>query len=129
MTFNTSNSIRIGLYNVKVNPHVSKPCTCFKCQTFVSGQCQMQRKNHLFQRSAMVVRFVKILTNVQIVAKPIWPSLKDFHIYIKEARKFVSMVSDSSAQKSYASVTKAYFTSVETQTDLIWLNKQTNQYH
>ena len=33
------------------------------------------------------------------------------------------MTNDSSAQKSYASVTKPVFTSVETQTDITWLNK------
>ena len=40
-----------------------------------------------------------------------------------EARKFVSMVNDSTAQKPYTSVTKAFFTSVEAQTDMPWLNK------
>ena len=71
----------------------------------------------------MRVRLGKMLTNVQIVVNSIRPSLEDFHIYIKEARKFVSMVNDLSAQKSYASMTKSDFTSVEPQTDLIWLNK------
>ena len=32
------------------------------------------------------------------------------------------MTNDSSAQKSYAIVTKSVFTSVETQTDITWLN-------
>ena len=71
----------------------------------------------------MRVRLVKMFTNVQIVANPIRRSPEDFHIYIEEARKFVSMVNDSSAQMSYASMTKSDFTSVETQTDLICLNK------
>jgi len=33
------------------------------------------------------------------------------------------MANDSSAQKPYASVTEAFFTSVETQTDMPWLNR------
>jgi hypothetical protein len=33
------------------------------------------------------------------------------------------VTNDSSAQKLYASVTKPVFTSVETQTDITWLNK------
>ena len=45
------------------------------------------------------------------------------NISYPEARKFVSVTNDSSAQKSYASVTKPVFTSVETQTDITWLNK------
>jgi hypothetical protein len=45
------------------------------------------------------------------------------NISYPEARKFVSMTNDSSAQKSYAILTKSVFTSVETQTDITWLNK------
>jgi predicted RNase H-like nuclease (RuvC/YqgF family) len=45
------------------------------------------------------------------------------NISCPEARKFVSVTNDSSAQKSYPSVTKPVFTSVETQTDITWLNK------
>jgi hypothetical protein len=40
-----------------------------------------------------------------------------------EARKFVSMANDSSAQKPYTTVTKAIFTSVEAQTDMPCLNR------
>jgi hypothetical protein len=40
------------------------------------------------------------------------------NISYPEALNFVSMTNDSSAQKSYASVTKPVFTSVETQTDI-----------
>ena len=40
-----------------------------------------------------------------------------------ENRKFVSMTSNSFAQMPHISVTKAFFTSVEAQTDMSWLNR------
>jgi hypothetical protein len=79
------------------------------------------------QRKAMMATLVKMLTSVPIVGNLIWPPLKTIkverNISYPEARKFVSVTNDSSAQKSYASVTKPVFTSVETQTDITWLNK------
>ena len=80
----------------------------------------------------MMATLVKMLTSVPIVGNLIWPPLKtqffikekriqtikvERNISYPEARKFVSVTNDSSAQKSYASVTKPVFTSVETQTD------------
>ena len=47
ITFNTPNiptSIRIGLYNVRVNPYIPNPVRCFKCQKFGHGQCQCKGK-------------------------------------------------------------------------------------
>ena len=47
ITFNTPNiptSIRIGLYNVKVNPYIPNPVRCFKCQKFGHGQGQCKGK-------------------------------------------------------------------------------------
>jgi len=45
------------------------------------------------------------------------------NISYPEARKFVSMRNNSSSQKSYASVTKAVFTSLETKAYITWLDK------
>lgn len=144
ITFNTPNiptSIRIGLYNVRVNPYVPNPVRCFKCQKFGHGQGQCKGKIICFKCSeeghdGYTCENAHKCTNC---GEPHMASSKDCPLYIKErkiqaikvernisypeARKFVSMANDSSAQKSYASVTKPVFTSVETQTDITWLNK------
>ena len=54
ITFNTPNiptSIRIGLYNVKVNPYIPNPVRCFKCQKFGHGQGQCKEKIICFKCS------------------------------------------------------------------------------
>ena len=54
ITFNTLNiptSIRIGLYNVKVNPYIPNPVRCFKCQKFGNGQGQCKGKIICFKYS------------------------------------------------------------------------------
>ena len=43
ITFNTPNfptSIRIGRYDIRINPYVPNHVHCFKCQTFGHGQGQ-----------------------------------------------------------------------------------------
>ena len=52
ITFNTPNiptSIRIGLYNVKVKPIYSKPCTLLQMSEIWTWTRSMQRENNLFQ--------------------------------------------------------------------------------
>ena len=53
ITFNTPNiptSIRIGLYNVKVNPYIPNPaCTLLQMSEIWTWTRSMQRENHLFQ--------------------------------------------------------------------------------
>jgi hypothetical protein len=144
ITFNTPNiptSIRIGLYNVKVNPYIPNPVCCFKCQKFGHGQGQCKGKIICFKCSeeghdGYTCENAHKCANC---GESHMASSKDCQFFIKEkkiqtikverniscpeARKFVSVTNDSSAQKSYPSVTKPVFTSVETQTDITWLNK------
>jgi hypothetical protein len=54
ITYNTLNipiSIRIGHYNVRVNPYVPNPVRCFKCQKFEHGQSQCKGKIVCFKCS------------------------------------------------------------------------------
>ena len=54
ITYNTPNipiSIRIGQYNVRVNPYVRSPVHCFKCQKFGHGQSQCKGKLVCFKCS------------------------------------------------------------------------------
>jgi len=44
-------SIRIGHYNVRVNPYVRSPVRCFKCQKFGHGQGQCKGKIICFKCS------------------------------------------------------------------------------
>ena len=54
ITYNTPNipiTIRIGHYNVRVNPYDLNPVRCFKCQKFVYGQSQCKGKIVCFKCS------------------------------------------------------------------------------
>ena len=50
-THNIPISIRIGQYNIRVNPYVPNPVRCFKCQKLGHGQSQCKGKIVCFKCS------------------------------------------------------------------------------
>ena len=110
----------MGLYNVKVSPYVPNPIRCFKCseEDHEGFDCN----NH---------------PKCSNCGQPHMASSKDCQYFLKEkeiqkvkseknisyhkAHRFVSAANDSPVQKSYASVAKLVFNSVETQTIFTWI--------
>ena len=142
ITFNFPNilsSIRMGLYNVKVSPYVPNPIRCFKCQKFGHGKGQCKGKLKCFKCGEEDHEGFDCKNNPKCsnCGQPHMASSKDCQHFIREkeiqkiksetnisypeARRFVSATNDSPTQKSYASVAKRVFNSVETQTMFTWI--------
>ena len=129
----------MGLYNVKVSPYVPNPIRCFKCQKFGHGKGQCKGKLKCFKCGAEDHEGFDCKNNPKCsnCGQPHMASSKDCQHFIREkeiqkikseknisypeARRFVSATNDSPTQKSYASVAKRIFNSVETQTMFTWI--------
>ena len=126
-------SIRMGLYNAKVSPYVPNPMRCFKCQKFGHGKDQCKGKLRCFKCSEEDHEGFDCNNNPMCsnCGQPHMASSKDCQYFLKEkekknrsyheARRFISAANDSSVQKSYASIAKRVFNSVETQTMFTWI--------
>jgi len=129
----------MGLSNVKVSPYVSNPVRCFRCQKFGHGNGQCKEKLKCFKCGEEDHEGFDCNNDIMCCncGQPHMASSKDCHFFktekeiqkvkseknitYPEARKFVSATNDSPTQKSYASVAKRVFSSVETQTVFTWI--------
>jgi hypothetical protein len=82
ITYNTPDipiSIRIGHYNVRVNPYVPNPVLASNVRNLDMDKANAKSFLSSVRRRAMMVTLVKMITSVPIVANPVWPLLKPVH--------------------------------------------------
>ena len=78
ITYNTPDipiSIRIGHYNVRVNPYVPNPVLASNVRNLDMDKANAKSFLSSVRRRAMMVTLVKMITNVPIEANPVWPLL------------------------------------------------------
>jgi hypothetical protein len=134
-------SIRMGLYNVKVSPYVPNPIRCFKCQKFGRGKgklkCLSVERTTTRVSTVITIRGAPIVVNLVWFHRKIvnitWKKKRSKKLYQKKIshtlrRADSSAANDSPVQKSYASVAKRVFNSVETQNNvyLDWKHGKAN---
>ena len=114
-----SSSMRIGLYNVKVNPCVPNPIRYFKCQKCAHGKGQCKGKLKCFKCSWEDHEVCDCNNNFQsapIVANLTWLHRKIVIISCKKKRSKKlnqKKISFPEACKNHVSVAKRVFNSVE----------------
>ena len=132
-TFNTPNistSIRIDLYNVRINPYIPNPVRYFKCQKFGhgQGQCKGTTMFQMFRGGPWLLQLwtcpqmYQFCRNPNGLFKTVHFTYKKKNQAIKiernvsypEARTLVSMANDSCAQTPCTNC----ITSVKTQADI-----------
>jgi hypothetical protein len=130
-----------AFYNVKVSPYVPNPIRCFKCQKFGRGKgklkCLSVERNTTRVSTVITIRGAPIVVNLVWFHRKIvnitWKKKRSKKLYQKKIshtlrRADSSAANDSPVQKSYASVAKRVFNSVETQNNvyLDWKHGKAN---